>query len=79
MKNSTIKIAYEPEADVLSWKLSKKAIDFAEEAGNMVIHFNKDREPVYVEILEASKFLIKAEKLVVKKDKKVSAVLTSAG
>lgn len=66
---SNIKISYEQEADILSWELSKKPIDFAEEAGNMIIHFSKNREPVYVEILEASKFLNKAEKLVEQKDK----------
>lgn len=74
MKKNNVKISYEPEADVLAWELSKEPIDFAEEAGNMIIHFSKEKEPVYVEILEASKFLNKAEKLVERKEKNPARV-----
>lgn len=55
---------YEPEADVLSWELSKGAIDYAEEAGNMVVHFSKKNVPVYVELLNASKFFAQTDKLI---------------
>ncbi|MEK7586317.1 MAG: DUF2283 domain-containing protein [Patescibacteria group bacterium] len=61
------KISYEPEADVLSWEVSKQPIDFAKEIGNFVVHFNKNQTPVLVEILEASKFLMKADNLIGKK------------
>lgn len=62
MKNK-IKIKYEPEADILAWEISRDAIDYADEVGNIVIHFNKKNDPVLVEILEASKFLSQANKL----------------
>ena len=62
-KTGKAKISYEPEADVLSWEISKKGIDYAEEVGDMVVHFSKDNTPVYVEILEASKFLSRARRL----------------
>lgn len=63
MAKSKVKISYEPEADVLAWEISKQTIDHAREVGNMVIHFSKSNVPVLVEMLEASKFLTKAEKL----------------
>ncbi|MFZ1083292.1 MAG: DUF2283 domain-containing protein [Candidatus Kryptoniota bacterium] len=63
-KSDKAKIVYEPEADILMWEMSKKAIDFASEVDNMVIHFSKDGVPVLVEILEASKFLSKANSLI---------------
>lgn len=62
--NNKLKIIYEPEVDVLSWELSKKPIDYAEEVDNMIVHFSKKGEPVFVEILGASKFLSKARGIV---------------
>lgn len=58
------KIHYEPEANVLSWEVSHDPIDFAQESGNVIIHFSRRGTPVLVEILEARKFLSDAEKLV---------------
>ena len=63
-KGNNAKISYEPEADVLMWEVGKRAqIDFAEETGNVVVHFTKKGTPVLVEILEASKFLAVANQL----------------
>lgn len=64
MKIQKIKMSYEPEADVLAWEIGKQSIDYAEEIGNVVVHFSKKNTPVLMEILEASKFLSKAKKLV---------------
>ena len=50
------KISYEPEADVLRIEVANKPIDYAREIGNMIVHFSKEGLPVYVEILEATKF-----------------------
>ncbi len=55
MKNNS-KISYEPEADVLRFEVTDKPIDYAKEMGNLVIHFSKEGLPVYVEVLEATKF-----------------------
>lgn len=57
------KISYEPEADVLTWELSGQKIHSAQEMGNVVVHFTKKDQPVLVEILEASRFLSKANAL----------------
>ena len=60
-----LNVSYEPEADVLSWEVSREPIDYAQEAGNMVVHFSKKNVPVYIELLEASKFFNQTEKLMV--------------
>ena len=64
MKAKKLKIEYEPEADILSWEVNKKNIDYASEVGNVIIHFTKDNQPVLFELLNASKFLRQAENLV---------------
>lgn len=64
MKKHKVKISYEPEADVLALETGREAIDYAQEMGNVVVHFTKKNSPVLVEILEASKFLNNAKKLV---------------
>lgn len=65
MKKNDIKIKYDPDADVLSWEISKKnKIDYASEMGNIIVHFNKNNIPVLIEILEASKFIRQSEKKV---------------
>ena len=51
------KFVYEKEDDVLNIYLSEKPIDYAEQTGDMIVHFSKDAEPVYLEILDASIFL----------------------
>ncbi len=66
-KTTIPKISYEPEADVLTWELSGQKIHSAQEMGNVVVHFTKNDQPVLVEILEASRFLSKAKRLVEKK------------
>lgn len=57
MNQSKAAMNYEPEADVLTWEVSSKPIDFAKEVGNVVVHFSKDQTPVLIEVLEAKKFM----------------------
>ena len=64
MISRKIKMSYEPEADVLVWEITKQPIEYAEEVGNVIVHFSKKNNPVLMEILEASKFLSTAKKLV---------------
>lgn len=59
-----VKVTYEPEADVLMWEMSGKPIDSAKEVGNMIVHFTKDNSPVLIELLDASKFLSHARRIV---------------
>jgi hypothetical protein len=78
MKKIKVKISYEPEADILAWETGREPIDYAQEIGNMIVHFDKKNNPVLVEILEASKFLNQAKKLVYKNPHKISGVLALA-
>lgn len=68
MKNDQPKINYEPEADVLTYEISDQPIDYAKEVGNIVVHFTKNNIPVLVEILEATQFLKRAERLASKSE-----------
>lgn len=59
-KGKKSKISYESEADVLRVEVAKGKIDYASEIGNIVVHFSKQGQPLYLEILEATKFLKKS-------------------
>ena len=52
------KIRYSKDIDVLLVELSDRPIDYAEEEGQIIIHFAKDGEPVLLEILDAKEFLL---------------------
>lgn len=52
---NNIKVEYDSDADVLSIEGSSNTpIDHARELGNLVVHFDKNDEPVLIEVLEAS-------------------------
>ena len=51
------KFKYEREDDVLNIWLSDEKIDYGDQTGDIIVHFTKDEDPVYIEILDASKFL----------------------
>jgi len=52
------KIKYSKDVDALIIELSDSPIDFAEEEGQFIIHFSKNREPVLLEVLGAKNFII---------------------
>jgi uncharacterized protein YuzE len=52
------KIRYSKDADAILVELSDKPIDYAEESGQIIIHFSKEGEPVLLEILDAREFLL---------------------
>ena len=53
---------YYKEDDLLVIKLSKKPYKVAEKVGSFIVHYTKDREPVLLEILNASKLLKETSK-----------------
>lgn len=57
-----MKLKYSKEDDVLMIELNKKAIDYAEQSGDLIVHFSPKREAVLLEILDASQFFKKAAK-----------------
>ena len=53
-------MTYDPKVDVLLVEVSKRAIDYAEEMGPVIVHFAKNHKPVALEILDASQFVTQA-------------------
>ena len=54
---------YEKEDDVLMIELNNKKIDYAEQTGDIIVHFSPKREAVLLEILDASHFLAEQGKV----------------
>ena len=52
-----MKAKYYEDADLLSFRLSKKPYKFARQKGDLIVHYSEDKEPVLIEILNAAKFL----------------------
>lgn len=48
---------YYKEDDLLVLRLSKKPFKVAEKLGSLIVHYGVKKEPVLVEILNASKWL----------------------
>ncbi|MDP2709340.1 MAG: DUF2283 domain-containing protein [bacterium] len=54
---------YDLEANIISCELAKDPIDHVIELGNFIIHLSKVKKPVLIEIMNASKFIGKMDKL----------------
>jgi len=52
-----MKVKYYPEDDFMSLKMSDAPYDYAEKIGSFIVHYSSDKEPVMLEILNASQFL----------------------
>lgn len=52
------RIKYSKDVDALLVELSDKPIDYAEEEGQIIVHFAKDGEPVLLGILDAKEFMM---------------------
>lgn len=63
---------YDIESNILSWELSKAPISHTLEIGNIIIHVSKVRKPVLIEILNASKFVGKVDKIKLENIKKLT-------
>ena len=52
------KIKYDVDADVLTVILREKGkLSHAEEVGDIIVHFDEDGKPLFMEILKASKIV----------------------
>ena len=52
-----MKVKYYREDDILVIKLSNKPIDYAEESDWIIVHYDEHKDPVRIEMLDASRFL----------------------
>lgn len=55
-----MKFKYNKEDDILLIELNDQKIDYAEQSGDLIVHFSPQREAVLLEILDASQFLKQA-------------------
>ena len=55
-------VKYYQDDDLLVIKLSRKSFKVAEKIGSFIVHYDAKREPVSIEILNASKLLREASK-----------------
>ena len=52
------KVKYNAEADVLTVVVAEKGkLAYAEEVGDIIVHFDEDGKPLFMEILNASKII----------------------
>jgi uncharacterized protein YuzE len=52
------KIKYDDEADVLTVVVADKGeLSYAEEVGDIIVHFDENGKPLFMEILKASKII----------------------
>ena len=52
------KIKYDEDADVLTIMLKEKGkLSHAEEVGDIIVHFDENGKPLFMEILKASKII----------------------
>jgi len=50
------KIKYDDEADILTVVVADKGkLSYAEEVGDIIVHFDENGKPLFMEILKASK------------------------
>ena len=78
MKRDKTKIIYEPKDDVLNiWLSPNKLYEYGEDEDGVITHYTKDGEPVYIEVLFASRFFkdMKRSKSTKQKVSASSAVL----
>lgn len=54
---------YNLEANIISWEISKGKITRVKEFGNFIVHLSKAGKPILVEILDASRFKTKLNKI----------------
>jgi uncharacterized protein YuzE len=52
------KIKYDEEADVLTVVVAEEGkLSHAEEVGDLIVHFDEDNKPLFVEVLRASRIV----------------------
>ena len=63
------KMRYDDEADVLTVIMAERGrLSHAEEIGDMVVHFDEDGAPLFMEILRASKIVPSMVEVLAKKE-----------
>ncbi len=67
---------HDNETNLISIELTKGKIDHCIELGNFLIHVNKNKTPLLIEILDGGKFISQINKSQIKKMAKIVATAT---
>jgi uncharacterized protein YuzE len=59
--------SYDQETDILTIRLAEEKPDFGEQRENIITHYDKENKPVEIEILDASKTVLKILETIVKR------------
>ena len=59
--------SYDQETDILTIRLIEEKPDFGEQRENIITHYDKENKPVEIEILDASKTVLKILETIVKR------------
>lgn len=65
-----MKAKYYEDADLLSFEISKEPYEYAEQKGDVIVHYSKNKEPVLIEIVNAANFLRETNRSLPKKIQK---------
>lgn len=65
-----MKVQYDKDQDILLIQLTRKKVDHAYETETMIVHVAENKEPVLLEIFDASKFFAKESKVLPQEVKK---------
>lgn len=58
-----MKVRYDREDDALMMYVGEGSIDYAEEMGELIVHFTAEGRPVLIEVLDASEFLARLTRI----------------
>jgi hypothetical protein len=53
-------MAYSKDVDILLVKVADEPIDYAEDSGQLIVHFSQDGKPVLIEIQDAKEFVLES-------------------
>jgi len=56
---------YDSAADIILIRLRPGKLEFGEQEGNIITHYDKENKPIEIEILNASKSMFKVAKSIV--------------
>jgi uncharacterized protein YuzE len=64
---------YDPESNLISLEIASGKVDHVIELGNFLIHVNKNRAPLLIEILDGGKFVSQLAKM--EKEKFIESIM----
>ena len=65
------RIKYSPDVDALLIRISDQKVDYAEEAGDFILHYSEEGELVLIEVFHATRFLLSLLSSMIKQEEVV--------